>query len=276
MPKRFSTVRGREFGDGLRAAVAATGMTSRKVAELVGWQEAKLSDLVNGKGGANELELALLLGACRTPPAERDHLLSLFTGTGVRGWWQEHGACAPISPRTLVEHERLAATLASWQTMVLHGMLQTPDYTRAVIAGCVNVPADEREERVAARAERQEALGGGMKSVFFVPETVLLNQVGGPAVMRAQLEHLGALAARPSVVVRVVPLDAGAHAGMGGSFDLLTFDRYEDVVFLEAENSSLIIEAPPAVKAYARVVDGLELVALDAEQSKELIKKLLT
>src|SRR5690349_10874063 len=83
MPKRFSTVRGREFGDGLRAAIAATGMTSRKVAELVDWQEAKLSDLVNGKGGATELELALLLGACRTPPRERDHLLSLFTGTGV-------------------------------------------------------------------------------------------------------------------------------------------------------------------------------------------------
>ncbi|GGN10933.1 transcriptional regulator [Lentzea pudingi] len=269
-------MRGREFGDGLRAAVAATGMTSRKVAELVGWQEAKLSDLINGKGGANELELALLLGACRTPPAERDHLLSLFTGTGVRGWWQEHGACAPISPRTLVEHERLAEKLVSWQTMLLHGMLQTSDYTRAVIAGCVNAPADEREERVAARAVRQEALSGGMKSVFFVPEAVLLNQVGGPAVMRGQLEHLAALAARPSVVIRVVPLDAGAHAGMAGSFDLMTFDRYEDVVFLEAENSSLIIEAPAAVKAYARVVEGLEPVALDAEQSKELIKKLLT
>ncbi|MDX3661019.1 helix-turn-helix transcriptional regulator [Streptomyces sp. ID05-26A] len=276
MPKRFSTVRGREFGDGLRAAVAATGMTSRKVAELVGWQEAKLSDLINGKGGANELELALLLGACRTPPAERDHLLSLFTGTGVRGWWQEHGACAPISPRTLVEHERLAEKLVSWQTMLLHGTLQTSDYTRAVIAGCVNVPADECEERVAARAERHEVLSGGMKSVFFIPEAVLLSQVGGPAVMREQVEHLAGLAARPSVVIRVVPLDAGAHAGMAGSFDLMTFDRYEDVVFLEAENSSLIIEAPPAVKSYARVVEGLELVALDAEQSKELIKKLLT
>ncbi|MCX2949386.1 DUF5753 domain-containing protein [Lentzea sp. NEAU-D7] len=276
MPKRFSTVRGREFGDGLRAAIAATGMTSRKVAALVGWQEAKLSDLVNGKGGATELELALLLGVCRTPAGERDHLLSLFTGTGVKGWWQEHGTCAPISPRTLVEHERLAEKLFSWQTMLLHGTLQTPDYTRAVITACANVPGDEVDARVEARAQRQEALRGGMKAVFFVPEAVLLDGVGGAEVMREQLRHLDSLAARPSIVIRIVPLGVGAHAGMAGSFDMLTFDRYDDVVFLESENSSLIIEAPEAVKAYARIVEGLELVALDAEQSKELIKKSLT
>ncbi|MCR3752392.1 helix-turn-helix domain-containing protein [Lentzea californiensis] len=275
MPKRFSTVRGREFGEGLRAAIAATGMTSRQIAELIGWQEAKISDLVNGKGGATELELALLLGVCRTPAQERDHLLSLFTGTGVKGWWQEHGACAPISPRTLVEHERLAKRLFSWQTMLLHGTLQVQDYTRAVITVCANVPDDEIEVRVEARVLRQEALRG-LKAVFFIPESVLLTQVGGPEVMQEQLRHLDKLAARPNLVFRVVPLGAGAHAGMAGSFDLLTFDKYEDAVFLESENSSLIIEAPEAVKAYGRIVEGLQLAALDAEQSKELIKKLLT
>ncbi|GHH31172.1 DUF5753 domain-containing protein [Lentzea cavernae] len=275
MPKRFSTARGREFGDGLRAAVAATGMTSRKVAELVGWQEAKLSDLVNGKGGATELELALLLGACRTPPRERDHLLSLFTGTGVKGWWQEHGSCAPISPRTLVEHERLAKGLVSWQTMLLHGMVQTPDYTRAVLDACANVPQGEREERVEARGLRQETLRGGVRACFFMPEAVLLGRVGGGEVMREQLLHLDDLAAKPRIDVRVVPVGAGAHAGMAGSFDLLSFDRYDDVVFLESENSSLIIEAPEALRSYRRVVEGLDAVALDAERSRELIRKSL-
>jgi hypothetical protein len=251
-------------------------MTSRAIAEVVGWQEAKISDLVNGKGGATELELALLLGACRTPPAERDHLLSLFPHANAKGWWQEHGSCAPISPRTLVEHERLAEKLFSWQTLLLHGMLQIPGYTRAVITACANVSDDEVEERVAARVLRQEALRNGLKAVFYIPESVLLNPVGGPEVMREQLVHLGKLATRPNVVVRIVSLTSGAHAGMAGSFDMLTFDRYEDVVFLESENSSLIIEAPEPVKAYGRVVEGLDQVALDAEQSKELIKRLLT
>jgi hypothetical protein len=251
-------------------------MTSRAVAELLDWNEAKISDLVNGKGGVTELELALLLGVCRIPHEERDHLLSLFPHANVKGWWQEHGACAPISPRTLVEHERLAKKLVSWQTMLLHGTLQTRDYMRAVITACANVPEDELEERIAARALRQETSRSGLKAVFFIPEAVLANQVGGPEVMREQLLHLHRLAARPSTVIRVVALSAGAHAGLAGSFDMLTFDRYEDVVFLESENSSLIIESPEPVKAYGRVVEGLDRVALDAEQSKELIKKLLT
>jgi len=276
MPKRFSTARGREFGDALRAAIVGTGMTSRAVAELAGWDEAKLSDLVNGKGGSTELELALLLGVCRTPPEERDHVLSIFPGAHVRGWWQEHGACAPIRPRTLAEHEKLAKKLVSWQTMVLHGMLQIPDYMRAVITACANAPHDELEARVEARTLRQKAFRAGFKAVFFIPEAVLLNPVGGPEVMREQLLHLEKMAGRPSIVIRIVPLDAGAHTGMAGSFDMLTFDKYETAVFLESENSSLIIEAPASVKAYERVAAGLELVALDAEQSRELFRKLLT
>lgn len=276
MPKRFSTARGREFGDGLRAAIAATGMTSRAVAELVGWNEAKLSDLVNGKGGATELELALLLGTCRTPPEERDHLLSLFNEANLKGWWQEHGACTPIRPRTLIEHERTAKKLISWQVSLVHALIQLPEYARAVIASCANVPEDEVEERVQVRTERQTVLRHGLKCLFYIHESALLAPIGGQEAMEAQLEHLLKMAARPSIEVRIVPFSVGAHAGLAGAFDMLTFDKYEPVVFLDSENSSLIIEAPHAVKSYERVVEALDEIALDAEQSKELIKRLLT
>jgi hypothetical protein len=276
MPKRFSTARGREFGDGLRAAIANTGMTSRAVAELAGWQEAKLSDLVNGKGGSTELELALLLGVCRTPPRERDHLMSLFNETNLKGWWQEHGACTPIRPRTLIEHERVAKKLISWQVSLMHALIQLPEYARAVIASCANVPDDEVEERVQVRIERQEVLRKGLKCAFYLHESALLAPIGGEEEMEAQLEHLLKMAARSYVEIRIVPFSVGAHAGLAGSFDMLTFDKYEPVVFLDSENSSLIIEAPYAVKSYERVVEALDEIALDAEQSKELIKRLLT
>jgi plasmid maintenance system antidote protein VapI len=276
MPKRFSTARGREFGDGLRAAIASTGMTSRAVAELVGWQEAKLSDLVNGKGGATELEVAMLLGACRTPPAERDHLLALFNEANLKGWWQEHGACTPIRPRTLIEHERAAKKLISWQVSLVHALVQLPEYARAVIASCANVPDDEVEERVQVRIARQVVLGKGLKCLFYLHEAALLAPIGGDEAMRAQLEHLLKMAARSYVELRIVPFGVGAHAGLAGAFDMLTFDKYEPVVFLDSENSSLIIEAPYAVKSYERVLEALDEIALDAEQSKELIKRLLT
>ncbi|MFS8100570.1 helix-turn-helix domain-containing protein [Lentzea alba] len=277
MPKRFSTARGREFGDGLRSAIANTGLTSRAVAELVGWQEAKVSDLVNGKGGATELEVALLLGVCRTPPQERDHLLSLFNEMNLKGWWQEHGACTPIRPRTLIEHERAAKKLISWQVSLVQALIQLPEYARAVIASCVNVPEDEVEERVRARIERQTVLlRKGLKCVFYIHESALLSPVGGRQAMEAQLEHLLKMAARSYIDIRIVPISVGAHAGLAGAFDMLTFDKYEPVVFLDSENSSLIIEAPYAVKSYERVLEALDEIALDAEQSKGLIKRLLT
>jgi hypothetical protein len=276
MPKRFSTARGREFGDGLRAAIAATGMTSRAVAELVGWQEAKVSDLVNGKGGATELELGVLLGVCRTPPDEREHLLSLFNETSLKGWWQDHGACTPIRPRTLIEQERVAKRLISWQVSLVHALIQLPEYARAVVASCVNVPEDEVEERVEVRTERQMVLRKGLKCLFYLHESALLAPIGGHESMEAQLEHLLKMAERSYIEIRIVPFSVGAHAGLAGAFDMLTFDKYEPVVFLDSENSSLIIEAPYAVKAYERVVEALDEIALDAEQSKELINQLLT
>ncbi|MGW6447600.1 helix-turn-helix domain-containing protein [Lentzea sp. NPDC055074] len=275
MPKRFSTARGREFGDGLRAAVSATGMTSRKVAELIGWQEAKLSDALNGKGGVTELDLALLLGACHTPPGEREHLMKLFAATNVKGWLQEHGAVEPITPRTLVEHESRAETLTSWQPLLVHGLLQIPEYARAVIEANANVPRKEVEERVSARVARQQALQPGLEATFFVHESVLWTPVGGEAVLRAQLEYLVEVSARRYVVIRVVPTSAGAHAGHSGPFDLLTFDKVEPVVFVESENASLIVEAALPLRSYDRVIESLGRTALDEEQSGSLLEDMI-
>lgn len=271
MPKRFSTARGREFGEGLRAAIAATGMTARAIAELLDWDEAKLSDLVNGKGGSTELELALLLGVCRTPPEERDHLMAIFRATNVKGWLQEHGAAEPVRPRTLMRHEAAAKTLVSWQPLVVHGTLQIPDYTRAVMEAAANVPQDEVQERVATRSERYKVLRPGLKATFYLHESVLRTPIGGEAVMRAQLQHLSKASMRAYVDVRVIPTAIGAHAGHAGPFTLMRFHKIEPVVFVESENASLIIEAPLPVKSYDAVVESLARTALDAEQSRRLI-----
>jgi hypothetical protein len=271
MPKRFSTARGREFGEGLRAAIAGTGLTSRAVAELVGWQEAKISDLVNGKGGATELEVALLLGTCRTPAGERDHLLSLFRATHVKGWLQDHGAVEPIAPRTLIHHEATAKSLVSWLPLLVHGTLQIPGYARAVIEASANVPEGEVEKRVEARVARQKVLRPGLKATFFIHETVLRTPIGGEEVMRAQLQHLSRVSARPYVVIRVIPTSVGAHAGHAGGFNLMRFHKVEPVVFVESENASLIIESSLSIKSYDAVVESLARTALDEEESRKLI-----
>ncbi|MGW6932429.1 DUF5753 domain-containing protein [Lentzea sp. NPDC054927] len=271
MPKRYSTVRGREFGDGLRAAIANAGMTSRAVAELLNWEESKLSDLVNGKGGSSELELALLLGVCRTPAEERDRLLSIFRVIHVKSWLHEHGAAEPATRRTLAQHEKMAKTYVGWQPLLVPGTLQIPGYARAVVEACANPPEGDVEEWVAARVARKEALRPGMTATYYIHESVLRTPVGGEEVMRAQLQHLSRVSARPYVAIRVVSTSVGAHAGLAGGFSLLRFHKHEPVVFVESENTCLYIETGNLIKTYDAVIESLARTALNEDESRKLI-----
>src|SRR5688500_6537183 len=145
MPKRFSTARGREFGDAVRAALSATGMTARDICEKIDWDPGKLSDLVNGKGGSSEVDLAVLLGICRTPSEEREHQLQIFRQTDMKNWWQHHGATQPVRPRTMIEHLKKAKKFIGWSPLAVAGLLQLPDCMRAVCLATGKIPAKEIE-----------------------------------------------------------------------------------------------------------------------------------
>lgn len=273
MPKRISTARGREFGAGLRAAIGASGMSSRAVSVVVGWHESKLSDLARGKGGASELDVGILLGACRTEAPEREHLLKLFRESGVRGWWQQHGVRSPVRLRTAIGHLAVARSMVSWQTHVVPCFLQTDGYAREVIRASANVPEEELDERVAAQAEMQGLLWRIPSCTFYIHELALLLRVGSREERIEQLQHLGFLANRPSFAIRIVPVDAGVPAGVSGPFTKLDFREYESLVWLQNENSDLFIEEESAIEGYKAVVRRLDEISLDVDQSKDLIAR---
>ncbi|MDX3656173.1 helix-turn-helix transcriptional regulator [Streptomyces sp. ID05-26A] len=268
MPTKVSTARGREFGAVLRDALASAGLTSRHAAEVLDWDEGKISNLVNGKGGASQVEVALLLGVCRVKADEAARLLSLYCEKNVRGWWQQHGACSPVGCRTVVEHLEVATTMTCWHTHLVPLFLQTADYMREVLDAD---STDEREERVQARLAMQTFLQHGMACTFIIHELALLLPVGGAETHAGQLLHLMFMANRPNVRIRIVPAARGAHAGAAGPFTRLTFSRYRPLVWVETENSSLFIEADDAIEGYERVVRALEDSALDEDASKALI-----
>jgi hypothetical protein len=274
MPKRFSTARGREFGDAVRTALSSTGMTAREICEKIDWDPGKLSDLLNGKGGCSEVDVAILLSFCRIAPEERDHLLRLFRQTDTRDWWQQHGDHQPILPRTWFEHLQKAKKFISWNPLLIHGLLQVSDYIRAVIIASANVPNDEVEQRVAARMAMQDVFRQRLDSTFYIHEQALLLPVGGTDVLKEQLHHLLRMWVRPYITIRIVPISLGAHPGFGGAFDLMTFDRYESMVFLDTENSTLIVEGVKAVGGHDTVLKALDRIALDAEESRRRIEEL--
>ncbi|MGW4214299.1 Scr1 family TA system antitoxin-like transcriptional regulator [Lentzea sp. NPDC004789] len=274
MPKRTSTARGREFGAGIRAAIANAGLTSRAVADILGWDEAKLSDVVNGKGGASKIEIATLLGACRVKAAEVCHLLSLYPETHIKGWWQQHGTCAPVRLRTVVEHLTVAETLTSWHTHMVPVFLQTADYLREVLLASSTAPVAELRDRVEALLACQESLRHDVKCTYFIHELALQLKVGGAEVHAGQLLHLLHMANRPNVTIRIVPATLGAHAGLAGPFTHLSFPKYEPLVWVETENSSLLVEEKDAIEGYDNVVHALDENSLDEADSKDLIIRL--
>ena len=275
MPKRFSSVVGRSFGDGVRDAVQSTGMTQRRIAELLDWEEAKVSDLVKGKGGVTEVELAMLLGLCRVPAEDARHLLALYRESRERGYlvFPEDGI--PDQVRSLVDQERLANKITMWSMNVVPGPLQIPGYTTALIqrsgrAKTINIP-----EVLAAKSARQAIFHYSRQFVFYIHEQALRLPVGTPELMQEQLLHLLAMNNRAYITMRVVPVSFGAHAGLSGSFQQLSYEKYEPVVFTETENTSLFVEDKASLAKYAEVIKLLDLQALGAEQSKGLITSIL-
>ncbi|MFJ5989329.1 helix-turn-helix domain-containing protein [Lentzea sp. NPDC092896] len=276
MPKRFSTAKGREFGASLREAIKNTGYTSRELAEVLDWDESKLSNVANGKGGVAEVDFAVLLGICRLDAVERRHLQRLYLATGERNWLQQHGACPPAYPRTLAESLAMADTAITWHPHGFPALLQVSGHVRAEIASSSTIPRQELDDRIAARLKLQEQWlqRYNLTCMFYLHELALALPVGGDDVHAEQLHHLLQLAVRPRISIRIIPTAFGAHAGMRGPFTRLTFNDHEPLVCVENENSTLFLEDKAAVEGYGKVVQALGRSSLDCEESKAMIVKL--
>jgi hypothetical protein len=158
------------------------------------------------------------------------------------------------------------------------GLLQTGDYARALISEAGTVPADEIDDRVAARLARQSLFSRDRPArfTFYLHEFVLRLPIGGPAVMADQLQQLERISLRPYLTLRVMPAALGGHAAINGSFRLMEFAEFKPVVYLESETSSLFLEKPVEIAAYQDILGALAETALGEGESRELIATLAT
>ncbi|MFJ1745544.1 helix-turn-helix transcriptional regulator [Streptomyces sp. NPDC088116] len=178
--------------------------------------------------------------------------------------------------RPFVDLEAAAAAIRSFEAQVVPGLLQTEDYTRAILAGR-RLDLDRVEEIVAARMERQHILKRESPPELWVvlDENVLRRRMGSVDVMRAQLEHLITAAELPTTVIQVVPYDVGGHAGVGGPFAALTLDEGPDVVYVDGFLQGQILAEPQSVKDALRAYDLLSAVSLSPRRSMDLVADVL-
>jgi hypothetical protein len=159
---------------------------------------------------------------------------------------------------------------------VVPGLLQTPEYARAVTSAAVEgVEEEQLDALVEVRLARLDVLRAQppLELSAVLDEAVLRREVGGPEVMARQLGRLAEAARLPQVRLQILPFSAGAHIGVTGPFVIFSFSRTSDldVVVLDHLTSSLYLERKEDLQAYTEAFNALRAHALSPEDSSDYL-----
>jgi transcriptional regulator with XRE-family HTH domain len=273
-------MRRRRLAAELRQLRAGARLPIEEVAGMLKWPASKISRIENRQVGVSTRDLKKLLELYQvTDRAYLDELLEMSRRATERGWWQSYGGVVPTALGNLIGLEAEAATIRTYEPELVPGLLQTPDYARAVIrAGRPQDTAQEIDRRVEVRLERQEILirtdPPPPKVNVVLNESVLARRVGGPEVMRAQLEHLIRDRDRANIVIQVLTFSTGEHPAMVGPFAMLTFLDPVDPSVVNVENitGSLALEQPEDLRAYEEVWGAIQARAVSPGDSRAVMK----
>ncbi|BAU87201.1 xre family toxin-antitoxin system, antitoxin component [Streptomyces laurentii] len=229
----------------------------------------------------------MLLGSYGVTDSEAEGFIALAEEANLPGWWQRFHDVLPGWFSMYVSLEGAAGLIRAYEPQFVPGLLQTPDYARAILrSGAVggrnadSVENDEETERhVALRMERQALLTREDAPKFWVimDETVFRRPVGdGPEVMRAQLDRLMEAAELPNVTLQIAEFASGHHPGTYGPFVLFRFAMPElpDMVYSEYLTGAVYLDGRPEVASHLEVMDRMAAQAATAQRTKEILRYL--
>ncbi|GAA2227092.1 helix-turn-helix transcriptional regulator [Streptomyces amakusaensis] len=173
------------------------------------------------------------------------------------------------------ELEALATHIYDFEPALVPGVMQTAEYTRAIVlADNPFAPDEQIKDMVSGRMDRGRLLEDPDKPTYWaiLHEQVLRVRVGGTEVMAGQLDHIADLARSRRALVQIIPFEAGAHTLMGKTFTLMEFEDTPPTVYTEAVYSGNLLDDPPVVKRAQRAYDLLRAAALSPEASLALIE----
>ncbi len=276
MPEvRSPTVRRRELGNRLRGLRDERGLSVAQVADELMCSPSKVSRMETGQRGTtlrDVRDLCKIYGV--TDEDEIARLMNLAREGKQQGWWQPY----ELTFATYVGLEEAAISTKYYQSIVIPGLMQTPDYARAMHEAAVpKLDPDRIGELVGVRLTRQKLLDRDppLNISAIIDEAALHRVVGGATTMRAQLERLIELAQLPNVTIRIIPFSAGAHMAMDSTFRILDFDgSVSDVVYVEGLVGYFYLDRVQDVERYEQVFESLSQISLTSQESVELIAQI--
>jgi hypothetical protein len=186
------------------------------------------------------------------------------------GWWEEYGSHLPSWFTLYVGLEDEARSLSTYQPSVVDGLLQTREYAAALLSVGAASPADA-ERQVCLRLDRQRAVferEDPLRLSVVLGEGALRCAIGGPQVLRGQLEHLRAVDRLPYVEVRVLPFAVGWHPALRGGFTVLDMPdpADPDVVYVEAVDGARYRETAAELRHFRSVFASVQERSVPLEE----------
>lgn len=268
------TVRRRIIGSELRRLRQERGLSQQLVAEETDLTRNALSRYENAESSMLPVVAKILFTYYDVSGPELETLLELVKGSRKRGWLKELRDVVPEWFSEYICLEQDASHIKEFCLATIPGYLQTEDYAHHILSR--GSSTSDIKENVKVRQTRNTYLRSDDAGDFHVilKETVLRTLVGGPAVMRAQLEWLLEQAELDNVTVQVLPEERGAHPSMTSPFTMLRFSEFPHfgIIYIDYLTGSLYRDEHNEVAQYDDAFTELSKLALSPKQSQNLIQ----
>ncbi|WP_232534042.1 helix-turn-helix transcriptional regulator [Plantactinospora sp. KBS50] len=283
-PRQSPTVKRRRLALTLRQLRERAGLSAAEAARAVEHDTSWLSRIETAEVRPHPNDVRALLALYGVDESQAEAVVAVARQARQRGWWQQYSNVLPDWFVTYLGMESEASAIRSYQCQTVPGLLQTEGYARAAIRGApVPVPEEEIERQVALRIERQAVLAAEDHPTLRVilDEGAVRRLVGGPQVMREQLDRLVRESSRPRIRIQLLPFSAGT--GFDGSFVMLDFpplpEPYPDpaesrLVYVDTLAGALYLEGPTQVSAYSAAFEQLAAAALATRQTRDRLREM--
>lgn len=261
------------FGDRLRQLRKAAKITGTRLAELAGpgWQPSKVSRLENGQQLITDEDLITWCAILELPEAERQLLRDELRGIRLdeARWKRQLRTGHEVVQQSFSELERAATHIRNFETALVPGLLQTPDYARAVFTAMATLKAtpNDAAEAVNARMRRQGILyDTGKRIELLVTEAALRTPIAPPDVMAGQLDRLLGALGLPNVRFGIIPLGERLPYPTMHGFWIL-----DDLVNVEVINTSMNTRDPADLELYTQFFEALWEHAAEGDSARSLL-----
>ncbi|KOT35913.1 XRE family transcriptional regulator [Streptomyces caelestis] len=250
------------YGFELRRHREAAGLTQRQLGDIVNYTGSLVGQIETARKLPTQ-EFSERIDAALGTGGLLSRLVTLVMRTQLPAWFQQ-----------VAELESRAKAIRVFQPQLVHGLLQTEAYARAVLSAMGDHDLDNR---TSARLARQRIFGKEEPPVFWavLSEAVLHQEVGGKEAMRQQLLRLLSHERNPCVNVQVLPFETGVHTGLMGSFDIFRFAGDPTIVYSEDYETGHPTADPAAVESRSLRYDHLQAAALSVKDSAALIRRVM-